>query len=71
MILSKLSKQSITLKPKTRIGRMEKHCIGEVNEIQERYCFNKQDKFPTESMDSFVPELKTLAKTCNFCNGTA
>ena len=23
------------------IAKMEKHCIGEVNEIYERYCFNK------------------------------
>ena len=46
--------------------KMEKYCIGEVNEIYERYCFNKRDKLPTESIDSFVAELKTLAKTCNF-----
>ena len=45
-----------------------KHCIGEVNEIFERYCFNKQDKLPTKSADCFVAELKTLAKTCNFCD---
>ncbi|KAL9989578.1 hypothetical protein ACROYT_G004142 [Oculina patagonica] len=50
------------------MGKVEKHCIGEVNEIYERYCFNKRDKIPTESVDSFVSELKTLAKTCNFCD---
>ena len=50
------------------MGKMEKHCIGEVNEIYERYCFNKRDKLPTESVDCFVAELKSLAKTCNFCN---
>ena len=47
--------------------KMEKHCIGEVNEIYERYCFNKRDKLPAESVDCFVAELKTLAKTSNFC----
>ena len=47
---------------------MEKHCIGEVNEIYERYCFNMRDKLPTESVDSFVAELSNLAKTCNFCD---
>jgi len=26
------------------------------------------DKFPTETVDNFVAELKTLAKTCNFCD---
>ncbi|KAL9954928.1 hypothetical protein ACROYT_G042516 [Oculina patagonica] len=46
------------------MGKVEKHCIGEVNEIYERYCFNKRDKIPTESVDSFVAELKT----CNFCD---
>lgn len=50
------------------MAKMEKHCIGEVNEIYERYCFNKRDKLPTESVDCFVAELKTLAKTCNFCD---
>ena len=50
------------------MGKMEKHCIGEVNEIYDRYCFNKRDKLPTETVDNFVAELKTLAKTCNFCD---
>ena len=43
---------------------MEKHCIGEVSEIYERYCFNMRDKLPTGSVDSFVAELRNLAKTC-------
>ena len=50
------------------IAKTEKHCVGEVNEIYERYCFNKRDKLPTESVDCFVAKLKTLAKTCNFCD---
>ena len=50
------------------MAKMEKHCVGEVNEIYERYCFNKQDKLPTDSVDCFVAELKTMAKTCNFCD---
>ena len=31
------------------MGKMEKHCIGEVNKIYESYCFNKRDKLPTET----------------------
>ena len=50
------------------MDKMGKYCIGEVNEIYERYCFNKRDKLPSESVDCFVAELKTLAKTCNFCD---
>ena len=50
------------------MAKVEKHCIGEVNEIYKRYCFNEWDKLPTESVDCFVAELNTLAKTCNFCD---
>ena len=50
------------------MDKMKKYYIGEVNEIYERYCFNKRDKLPTESVDCFVAELKILAKTCNFCD---
>ena len=50
------------------MAKMGKQYIGEVNEIYERYCFKKRDKLLTESVDCFVAELKTLAKTCNFCD---
>ena len=50
------------------LNTKQKHCIGEVNEIYERYYFNMRDKLPTESLDSFVAELRNLAKTCNFCD---
>ena len=50
------------------MAEMEKHGIGEVNKIYERYCFNKREKLPTESVDCFVAEVKILAKLCNFCD---
>ena len=50
------------------MAKLETHCIGEVKETFERYVFNKRDKLQDESIDSYVAELKTLAKTCNFCN---
>ena len=37
------------------MGKMEKHCIDEVNEIYEPYCFNMRDKLPTESVIVLLP----------------
>jgi len=45
---------------------LENYCIGETNEIYERYVFNKRDQQQGESFDSYVTSLRTLAKTCNF-----
>ena len=53
---------------RTVMAKLEAHCIGEVNETVERYVFNKRDKLQDETVDSYVAELKTLAKTCNFCD---
>lgn len=50
------------------MDKVEKYCIGEVNEIYERYLFYQRDKFLIELVDSFVIELKTLFKICNFCD---
>ena len=36
------------------MGKMEKHWVGEVSEIYERYRFNMRDKLPTESVGSFL-----------------
>ena len=47
---------------------MESHCIGEVNEIYKRNCFNKRDNLPTQTVHNFVAELNTLPKTYNFCD---
>ena len=44
------------------MAKMEKHCIGEVNEIYERYCFNKRDKLPTESVDCFFCRAENLGQ---------
>lgn len=51
----------------TVIEKFDKHFIGETNETYERYLFNKRMQQPTESVDEYVTALKTLAKTCNFC----
>ena len=39
-----------------------------VNETYERYCFNVRAQQPDEPFDSFVSDLRGLAKSCSFCN---
>ena len=48
------------------IQKLQSYCIGETNEIYERYRFNKRDQELNESVDAYVTALRTLAKTCNF-----
>jgi hypothetical protein len=33
---------------------LEAHCVGETNEIYERYLFNKRDQEAGESFDSYI-----------------
>ncbi|KAK2564322.1 hypothetical protein P5673_012582 [Acropora cervicornis] len=47
------------------LQKLQRYCIGETNEIYERYRFNKRDQKPNESLDVYVTALRTLAKTCN------
>ncbi|PFX31659.1 hypothetical protein AWC38_SpisGene3496 [Stylophora pistillata] len=48
------------------LQKLRYYCIGETNEIYERYRFNKRDQEPNESLDAYVTTLRMLAKTCNF-----
>ena len=48
------------------LEKLEAFCVGETNEIYERYQFNKRDQESGESVDSYVATLRTLAKTCNY-----
>lgn len=48
------------------LEKLEAFCVGETNEIYERYHFNKRDQESGESADSYVAALRTLAKTCNY-----
>jgi hypothetical protein len=34
----------------------------------ERFIFNRRDQLEGESFDSFLAALRTLVKTCNFCD---
>ena len=48
------------------LEKLEVFCVGESDEICERYQFNKRDQESGESIDSYVASLRTLAKTCNY-----
>ena len=48
----------------TKLGA---HILGDTNETFERYKFNTRAHKPDESIDGYLVSLKTLAKTCNFC----
>lgn len=51
------------------MSKVEEYYIGEVNKFYERYCLDRsRDKLPMESVDNVIAELRTLAKTCNFCD---
>ena len=48
------------------LEKLEIFCIGKTNIIFERYKFNKREQLESESIESFVAGLRTLAKTCTF-----
>jgi hypothetical protein len=48
------------------IQAMEEFCVGQTNEIYERYTFNKQDQEPNERIDAYAAVLLTFAKTCKY-----
>ncbi len=51
----------------TILQKMEMAVIGELNVTYERYVFNSRCQHPEETVDSFVTDLRDLAKSCNFC----
>lgn len=48
------------------IKKFDEHCNPSVNETVERYRFFTRNQGTSENIDSFVTELRLLAKTCNF-----
>ena len=49
------------------VQKFEEFCIGQTNETFERYVFTSRSQKEDESIDHYVSALRTLAKTCNFC----
>ena len=50
------------------IDAFEKYAIGDLNDTYERYVFNSRDQHADENIDAYVTTLRTLAKTCKFCD---
>ena len=46
--------------------KLKEYCVGETNEIYERYRFNKRDQEINETVELDVTVLRKLAKTRNF-----
>ena len=52
--------------PEKLIEAFERYCIGEINEVYERYVFNKRQQEPGESFDTFLGDLRRLVKSCGY-----
>lgn len=52
--------------PAKLIEAFERHCVGEINEVYERYVFNRRQQEPGESFDTFVGDLRRLVRTCEY-----
>ena len=49
------------------IAKFDEFAIGEVNETYERYVFNSRVQRENEVFDSFLANIRLLAKTCGYC----
>ena len=46
----------------------DKYAIGETNETYEQYVFHTRKQGESGAVESFITALRTLVKTCNFCD---
>ena len=49
------------------VAKFDEYAIGEVNVTYERYTFNKRQQNDGETFDPYLAELRTLIKTCDYC----
>lgn len=64
---SLVQSQDKTLGWRDLLTKMETYCVGQTNEIYERYRFNNRLQGKHESFNDFLTNLKSLAASCNFC----
>jgi hypothetical protein len=50
------------------ITKFDEYAIGTVNATYERFLFNQRKQNDGESFDNFLSALRTLIKTCSFCD---
>ena len=50
------------------ITAFDNFCVGEVNTTYERFVFNSRCQRDGESFDSFISSLRSLVKTCGYCD---
>jgi len=53
-------------KPVRLIDAFERNCVGEINEVYERYVFNRRQQEHSESFDTFLGDLRRLVKSCGY-----
>ena len=50
------------------IEKFDNFVVGEIKETYERYIFNKRCQEEGEMFDRFLSDLRSLVKTCGYCN---
>jgi hypothetical protein len=48
------------------LAKCEKYCSPKKNVVVERHIFNTRKQGPSEKVDTFITDLRILAKSCEF-----
>ena len=54
--------------PEVLLGKIEAHCNSKTNEVMQAFRFNQLTLKPGQSFDTFLVELRSHAKSCNFAD---
>ncbi|MES9975679.1 MAG: aspartyl protease family protein, partial [Candidatus Thiodiazotropha sp.] len=66
-LISNITSQDETPTIDHIIAKLNDYCIGQTNEMFERYRFSARKRQPEETIMQYVTELKAIARNCNFC----